>query len=35
VAVYPQGYWRAISEALLHKIHRRVLDQVKLEAEEG
>jgi hypothetical protein len=35
VAVYPQGYWRAISEALLHKIHRRVLDQVKLEAEAG
>ena len=35
VAVYPQGYWRAISEVLLHEIHRRVLDQVKLEAEEG
>jgi uncharacterized membrane protein YhaH (DUF805 family) len=35
VALYPQGYWRAISEGLLHKIHRRVLDQVKLEAEEG
>jgi uncharacterized membrane protein YhaH (DUF805 family) len=35
VAVYPQGYWRAISEVLLHEIHRRVLNQVKLEAEEG
>jgi uncharacterized membrane protein YhaH (DUF805 family) len=35
VAVYPQGYWRAISEVLLHKIHRRVLDQVRLEAEAG
>jgi uncharacterized membrane protein YhaH (DUF805 family) len=35
VAVYPQGYWRAISEVLLHRIHRRVLDQVKLESEEG
>jgi uncharacterized membrane protein YhaH (DUF805 family) len=35
VAVYPQGYWRAISEVLLHRIHRRVLDQVKLEAEAG
>jgi uncharacterized membrane protein YhaH (DUF805 family) len=35
VAVYPQGYWRAISEVLLHEIHRRVLEQVKLEAEQG
>ena len=35
VAVYPQGYWRAISEVLLHEIHRRVLNQVKLEAEES
>ena len=35
VAVYPQGYWRAISEVLLHEIHRRVLNQVKLEAEEA
>jgi hypothetical protein len=35
VAIYPQGYWRAISEVLLHEIHRRVLDQVKLEAEQG
>ena len=33
VAVYPQAYWRATSEVLLHEIHRRVLDQVKLEAE--
>ncbi len=34
VAVYPQAYWRAVSEPLLHEIHRRVLNQVKLEAEE-
>jgi hypothetical protein len=33
VAIYPQGYWRAISEVLLHDIHRRVLDEVKREAE--
>ena len=33
VAVYPQAYWRAVSELLLHRIHRRVLDQVRLEAE--
>jgi uncharacterized membrane protein YhaH (DUF805 family) len=33
VDIHPQGYWRAISVVLLHKIHRRVLDQVKLESE--
>ncbi|HXQ77825.1 MAG TPA: hypothetical protein VN797_06445, partial [Gemmatimonadaceae bacterium] len=33
VAIYPQGYWRAASELLLHRIHRRVLDQVKRESE--
>jgi hypothetical protein len=33
VAIQPQGYWRGISELLLHRIHRRVLDQVKLESE--
>jgi uncharacterized membrane protein YhaH (DUF805 family) len=33
VAIYPQGYWRAISEPVLHAIHRRVLDEVKHEAE--
>jgi hypothetical protein len=33
VAIYPQGYWRAMSELLLHRIHRRVLDQVKRESE--
>jgi hypothetical protein len=33
VDFYPQGYWRWMSETLLHRIHRRVLDQVKREAE--
>jgi uncharacterized membrane protein YhaH (DUF805 family) len=33
VAIYPQGYWRATSEILLHQIHLRVLRQVKRESE--
>jgi hypothetical protein len=33
VDLYPQGYWRAASEMLLHRIHRRVLNQVKRESE--
>jgi hypothetical protein len=33
VAIYPQGYWRATSEFLLHRIHLRVLQQVKRESE--
>ncbi|MFL5544899.1 MAG: DUF805 domain-containing protein [Gemmatimonadaceae bacterium] len=33
VAIYPQGYWRVGSEWMLHRIHRRVLDQVKRDAE--
>jgi uncharacterized membrane protein YhaH (DUF805 family) len=33
VAIYPQGYWRAMSEILLHRIHLRVLEQVKRESE--
>jgi hypothetical protein len=33
VAISPQGYWRVMSEVILHRIHRRVLDQVKREAE--
>lgn len=35
VAIYPQGYWRAASEILLHQIHLRVLRQVKRESESG
>jgi uncharacterized membrane protein YhaH (DUF805 family) len=33
VAIYPQAYWRGASEMLLHRIHRRVLEQVKRESE--
>lgn len=33
VAMYPQGYWRGISDLMLHQIHRRVLEEVKREAE--
>ena len=33
--IYPQAYWRVISELLLHSIHRRVLDAVKREAEHS
>jgi uncharacterized membrane protein YhaH (DUF805 family) len=35
VAIYPQGYWRATSEFLLHRIHLRVLRQVKRESESA
>jgi uncharacterized membrane protein YhaH (DUF805 family) len=35
VAIYPQGYWRATSEVLLHQIHLRVLRQVKRESESA
>lgn len=34
IDIYPLGYWRPIAETLLHRIHYRVLDQVKLQAEE-
>jgi uncharacterized membrane protein YhaH (DUF805 family)/uncharacterized protein YndB with AHSA1/START domain len=33
VAIFPQAYWRTLSDLLLHRIHQRVLDQVKREAE--
>lgn len=33
VDIYPQGYWRAIGEVVLHRIHLRVLEQVKRESE--
>ena len=33
VNIYPQAYWRALSDVLLHRIHRRVLQQVKRESE--
>jgi hypothetical protein len=30
--IYPQAYWRAMGEVMLHSIHRRVLDEVGREA---
>jgi len=35
VEIYPQGYWRSMSEVLLHRIHLRVLEQVKRESESA
>ena len=31
--IHPLPYWRPIAEALLHRIHYRVLEQVKLQTE--
>ncbi len=31
--IYPHAYWRPIVEQLLHRIHRRVLEQVATSAE--
>ena len=31
--IYPSGYWTPITEAILHRIHERVLRHVKREAE--
>ena len=31
--MHPRAYWTMISDALLHRIHERVLEQVKLQAE--
>jgi hypothetical protein len=31
----PQVYWRLWSDALIHRIHMRVLEQIKREAEAG
>ena len=30
---WPQFYWRPISDAIVHRIHQRVLDHVKVQAE--
>jgi uncharacterized membrane protein YhaH (DUF805 family) len=30
---WPQAYWGALSDAIIHRIHTRVLDHVKAEAE--
>jgi hypothetical protein len=29
----PEGYWQIISDALIHRIHARVLDHIKHEVE--
>ena len=31
--MYPQNYWRLFSDPILHRIHTRVLNEVKREAE--
>jgi hypothetical protein len=31
--MYPQSYWRLFSDPILHRIHARVLDEVKRDAE--
>jgi hypothetical protein len=33
LGIHPQPYWSVITEALLHRIHARVLEQVKRQAE--
>jgi hypothetical protein len=29
----PEGYWQTFSDALIHRIHQRVLDHIKQEVE--
>ena len=29
----PEAYWQVISDALIHRIHARVLDHIKNEVE--
>lgn len=33
VRIFPESYWRAMSDMIIHRIHRRVLDHVKHLAE--
>jgi hypothetical protein len=33
IEMAPEAYWRIISDALIHRIHRRVLEHIKREAE--
>ena len=35
IEMAPEAYWRIISDALIHRIHQRVLDHIKLEVEQG
>ncbi len=34
VRIYPEDYWRVFSDAIIHRIHLRVLEHVKRLAEE-
>ena len=34
VKIYPESYWRVWSDAIIHRIHLRVLNHVKALAEE-
>ncbi|HTO73854.1 MAG TPA: hypothetical protein VMJ30_08540, partial [Gemmatimonadales bacterium] len=31
----PEPYWQVISDALIHRIHLRVLEQIRRETEAG
>jgi len=33
VTMAPEAYWQVISDALIHRIHARVLDHIKNEVE--
>jgi hypothetical protein len=33
IEMAPEAYWRVISDALIHRIHRRVLEHIKREVE--
>jgi hypothetical protein len=33
IEMAPEAYWRVISDALIHRIHQRVLEHIKREAE--
>jgi hypothetical protein len=32
-ALWPGAYWKLYSDAIIHKIHMRVLEHIKAEAE--
>jgi hypothetical protein len=33
IEMAPEVYWQAVSDALIHRIHRRVLEHIKREVE--
>jgi hypothetical protein len=35
LSMAPEGYWQLFSDAIIHRIHRRVLDHIKREAEQA